>query len=479
MTDWNTEVGDVISHLGDPAPAPGVGVTDPNFAAAMIAASKTGSTDLAGCLAFVNSLQNLFNNRYSQLSQAGTGSTGAVVYGIYMDPPASKGKAPYLFPQPTDFPAGNTFKKANGQSYPPSMSNADKVRATIAEDFDRMTRIYMAGTDQLNVDYPDAPFNAKDAAGNSIKMRGMYQGFKPDLLNSSLKKVIEIEYDQRWGDCSSGTFHGVANPDNATHRWFKSPNQSVGYQDLYNNGNWYNTVQCYPGKPGTIVPPGGIAPVDRKFRHIPKVRGLFVDASMTLAKNMIQKLKAGVLYSPESFFQTTSEFQTAHPELLDPAGYATDLPPATQCEQMRSDLEASRSAAAAQMTELMAGIKSDAQKNTVLSACTQQANNGDAAIFNDAGSDPSSSATSQFNGNQARICLVEAARIKIERATARLAFCTWQFTVSALLDRITHEGYRVAQTEKLMGAIFAQGESAACSIDEYPGSESSGRKWIF
>ncbi len=159
-----------------------------------------------------------------------------------------------------------------------------KARNYIAEQFERMVRIYIAGSAQLSRDFP-----AGDPIAPAVK--GLYEGHRPDLLNSSVAGgVIYTNIDNDYSLCNPGSNHttgGVANPSN---RWFKNSGGSFAESV---SGNVVSNHQC-PSQ--AMSKNGKIDPVTR----VPTTRGQIVHFYMNLMDTIKATILAGAIPSEKT-----------------------------------------------------------------------------------------------------------------------------------------------------------------------------------
>lgn len=134
------------------------------------------------------------------------------------DPPGPNGVA---VPDPKlGFSNAKILKRYNGQAVPGS-TDIEKTRNFLAESFERLVRIFIAGSDQLARDMPGGP-------PIQPKLEGLYSGQRPDLLNSSQEKgaVYLTARTKNFSLCNPDVDRNIAGVANPSNRWFKDSSGS-------------------------------------------------------------------------------------------------------------------------------------------------------------------------------------------------------------------------------------------------------------
>ena len=176
----------------------------------------------------------------------------------------------------------------------PGTTSTEKMRNVVAENFERMVRVFVAGDQQLGIDKgittttgidPDTGalvhVNANSRANVSStrpSIQGMFQGFTPDILNSTDTDIAQgIFYPQWAASC------GISLEDNSVYRYFKV------------NGQY---PSAYPACTTTPLP-------------LAKTRGAMVSALLTLMLKMKKDLIEKGLIAPASAYNGVTDPCTA------------------------------------------------------------------------------------------------------------------------------------------------------------------------
>ncbi len=184
--------------------------------------------------------------------------------GLNLDPAATdQNSTPSPDPR-TDIRLAHAIKMANGK-LAPGKDNAEKAQNFIAEAFERMVRIFIAGSDQLVRD-TGVPWKGRN------KIAGMYKGFTPDLLNSTKEdKVIPGNFYSEWANC------GIANMSNGLFKYFKFPD------DQYRDESPGENHQCRGGGDAQAIARGDMVTVMmslmKKMQIDLKTKGKVIQAS--------------------------------------------------------------------------------------------------------------------------------------------------------------------------------------------------------
>ncbi len=164
----------------------------------------------------------------------------------------------------TDIRLAHSIKLADGK-LAPGKNNEEKARAFVSEAFERMVRIFIAGSDQLQRD-TGVPWKGPK------KILGMYKGFTPDLLNSTKEDlIIPGNFYTEWANC------GIANMSNGLFKYFKFPDNQ------YKDESPGNSHQCQGGGDGQAVARGDMVTVlmslMTKMQTDLKTKGKVIQAS--------------------------------------------------------------------------------------------------------------------------------------------------------------------------------------------------------
>ncbi len=152
------------------------------------------------------------------------------------DPSGNPDNLPVPDPDPK-YPFRNANLLRTYDSKPmPGADVSQKTRNYLAEQFERMARIFVAGSDQLSKDFPGGP-------AITPVVKGMYAGYRPDLLNSNQASgILYANYDKDYSLCDPAadrTTGGIANGGN---HWFKGPGGGATAETIM--GNTVSNHQC-------------------------------------------------------------------------------------------------------------------------------------------------------------------------------------------------------------------------------------------
>ncbi|MGZ3689164.1 MAG: hypothetical protein ACXVBW_12740, partial [Bdellovibrionota bacterium] len=188
----------------------------------------------------------------------------------------SSGSQVFKFPDPADpgYSPALVLKSASGQPIAGS-SDQEKLRNWVAETFERAVRVYVGGSAQLAVD------TGVGLAGGGEEIKGLYQGYEPNVLQPELSrstKVVYLDFDNVNARC------GIANLDN---KWFKKRGggyeESVSADGLVSN----HRPECQADPSKKIMP------------EIALLNGQVINASMKLMDKMVADLKQGKLVTAD------------------------------------------------------------------------------------------------------------------------------------------------------------------------------------
>ncbi|MBL7713936.1 MAG: hypothetical protein JNL01_00625 [Bdellovibrionales bacterium] len=188
------------------------------------------------------------------------------------------------------FIAARFLRDASGKRID-AKNESQAIRIWLAETFERMVRIFIAGSKQLEIDFPPpapAP-GVSPVVHQGVHIYGLYQGFLPDLLNTTKTKVLYFGQTPAWSLCApeqqtgSGPTQGTANFMNKTMGWFKGK-----------DGNPVDeTIRTVPGGIEVVNHHCKGIQTDENYSGAPTVRGTEVDLMMQLMagikKNILEK----------------------------------------------------------------------------------------------------------------------------------------------------------------------------------------------
>jgi hypothetical protein len=300
---------------------------------------------------------------------------------------------PNAFPQATDanslrypdpdfeFNGARLLKLADG-STPPGQSNAEKARAFMAETLERLVRIFVAGTEQLNRDRP--PYNGP-------RIRGMYEGYTPDILNSTSTDIIEGAFNAEWASCNSG----IANESNGNNKWFKFKDGS-GYRNETAGNGRLSSHRCIN------------TALTRRSSFVTG-RGQAVQAFMLLMEKMASDLRQGRIV-----------FASSYPGVADP------------CVQQKAEIDAYRR----RLRDLRAMVQGGAGNFRALECPDQQGLTGGDQVALMQGQQKT------LVGQQTQVCHIASLQTQVEVGmVVRYAYCTWnavrQEIAKRLMDALT------------------------------------------
>lgn len=268
-------------------------------------------------------------------------------------------------------------------AYLAAKSHNEKARAYHAEMLERKVRVYVAGSKQLFVDK-----GVKHGDGTVI-VRGLYQGFTPDLVNSTKEIQVAGAYRPEWGDCTLG----VANEQNDAMKWFKFP--SGNYEkERFENGKLFSHT-CN-GKPNSSMGTSGQDPL---------IRGKIVNALMLFMRKM------------QTDMTTQGKFVTA-------PGYGIQEPPS--CTKIAAEINAMRTQLRKIRNDITQGMEKDQHANALSCVATQNAAN----VKLD-------EKTKTLSGGTARGCVYDSMQTLTEnKHIGMYAYCTWSTVASEIMARV-------------------------------------------
>lgn len=297
----------------------------------------------------------------------------------------------------------------------PAYQNAkdanEKARAYHAEMLERTVRVFVSGSNQLQRDK-----GVNYGAAGMKEVKGMYQGFMPDLVSSTKEVSVSGPYMPDWGDCALG----IANEENDTQKWFKSP--SGAYEKERIEGKKLYSHQCQ-GKPNSTLGKSG---------DDPRIRGKIVNALMLFMKKM------------QTDMLTQGKFVTA-------SGYGLKEP--TTCLQIAAEINVMRKRLREIREEITQGMTIDQKASALACVATQD---GSAVKLNG----------KTLEGATARGCLYDSMQSLTENQNVGLyAYCTWSTVAAEIIARMSRA---MAQQPNFEASTLI--EALATLIEKNPGA---------
>ncbi len=366
-----------------------------------------------------------YNLAFAELdNRIGNPNSTVAKLGFNLDPrgvadPVGGATSPTNIPIPdprVPFSNAKLLKDKNNQPYPPGWSYEKTVREFIGDQFERMARVYIAGSDQLSIDYPNTPFVG------TAKIHGLYEGFAPNLLGTSPPAEFPSNFGGELG-CNSGPAKGITDTQNL---WFKFGAQSSPQRESSDYGGWTNH-RCHSGSPG--MSSGKVSHSDKKYAYYPTFAGLLIHQSMVLMENIRDhQIKQGYLLPVKSYYLPSPPPPPGNspwPASSSPGSYN----PATK---MMIEINGQRNKVFALWTEYNRGLNAaGGEKKGMATACAEQSNSGRDTVISESGN-----GEVKLTGAQAGACLLAAIQNRIEiNMVVRLAYYNWQFVTNALLVR--------------------------------------------
>lgn len=262
----------------------------------------------------------------------------------------------------------------------------EKARAYHAEMLERTVRVFISGSKQLFLD-KGVNYGGTDAK----EVKGMYQGYMPDLVNSTKEIQVTGPFMPEWGECALG----IANEENDTQKWFKSP--SGTYEKERIEKGKLTSHQCQGIQNSTMGASG----------QAPLIRGKIVNALLLFLKKMQTEMII------QGKFVTASGYGLKEPE------GCTKI--ATEINVMRERLRDIRN-------DITQGMEKDQQANALACVATQ---NGSAVKLNG----------KTLEGATARGCIYDTMQTLTENKNVGLyAYCTWSTVASEIIARMSKVG---------------------------------------
>jgi|GEM_PF-6263787 len=301
----------------------------------------------------------------------------------------------------------------DGKLIDPTKSNVDRHRLLIADQFERMARIFMAGTDQLARDFP----HLNGAAGHQKQfpqpIYGMYQGYQPDLVYSdAVQKIMQGPLDSTWGNC------GVANINNGANR-FKSA--SGGYQNENISGSTINSYIAQPPAPGSTVARSCVGAPLIQRRDYALGRGRLMEKMFKIMKSVTDDIKVGRINSASVYGGTDTTCAKMRAEI---AAYREDLygPVRGRTASDKCD--------GGQFPCFLTGLPADGRIKAL--ECQREDDKTEVDQINEM-----NSAVKIIHKNQERSCHLAAMQAQIEiRMVTQYAYCVFKSAGSNQMERL-------------------------------------------